>query len=291
MLDSEGEQFPNEAPLILYLRACMAARVGPPERAESILAEALDRGYWFNEMTIRQSPSWKPLQGRAEFERLAAISIARAQAVASGPERFVAEPAGGFAAGQTYPLLIALHGNGDNGRAALAGWRSATEQGWLLVALQSSQIQMPNAYIWEDQDLALSEIATQYHEIAARYPVDPRRVVVVGFSMGGEIALRLALRGTIPQCGLILLGPGGPTTDEPDQWSPEIANRAPRPLRSYVLLGDRDRAVNGDAIRSLVGLLNARGIPSLLEELPGYHHEYPHDGGANLGRALAYVVG
>src|SRR5215469_2502697 len=82
LLDREGARFPEQAPEVLYLRSCLAARTGQLERAEQLLAEAVDRGYWYAEPLIRQSPSWQVLQGRPEFERLAAISIARADAQA-----------------------------------------------------------------------------------------------------------------------------------------------------------------------------------------------------------------
>src|SRR5689334_2676404 len=44
ILTREGDQFPEEAANVLYLRSCMAARVGQPDLALQILEDALDRG-------------------------------------------------------------------------------------------------------------------------------------------------------------------------------------------------------------------------------------------------------
>src|SRR5437868_4944763 len=73
LLDREGDAYPEQVWHVLYLRSCMAARIGQPERALQVLKEAVDRGYWYGENMMRQSPSWQGLQGVPEFERLAEI--------------------------------------------------------------------------------------------------------------------------------------------------------------------------------------------------------------------------
>jgi predicted esterase len=90
--------------------------------------------------------------------------------------------------------------------------------------------------------------------------------------------------------GFILLGPGGPTIDTPEEWLPLIKEGAERNLRGYVLLGEEDAGVPHDAIRTLVDLLNANGIPCHLEMLPGLAHQYPPDTGPALSRALGFIL-
>ena len=146
-----------------------------------------------------------------------------------------------------------------------------------------------DAYVWNDQEIALREVAEHYATVTADHAVDPGRVLVAGFSMGGETALRAALLGTIPARGFILLGPGGPTIDTPDAWLPLIADAAERSLRGYVLRGEQDASIPQDAIRTLVDSLNAHGIPCALEVIPTIRHEYPLDFAPYLARALAFV--
>ena len=222
VLTREGEAFPEEAHQVLYLRSCLAARTGQVEMALDLMREALDKGLWFNKQMIRESPSWKVLQGLPEFERIAEICAVREDEARGEPELFVTEPAGGLKEGQKYPLFLALHGNANNAQQALNGWRAVVDEGWLLAAAQSSQVVTANMYIWDDQETAMRELEAHYKRLCADYPIDTARVVVVGFSMGGETALRAVLSGTIPAKGFIMLGPGGPTVDRPEAWLPTL---------------------------------------------------------------------
>ncbi len=290
LLTREGGRFPEQAPTISYLRSCMAARVEQPELAIQVLRDALDQGFWYGEQIMRASPSWQPLQGRPDFEELVERFKERQEAADVRPQRFIMEPAGGCRADRPCPLFIALHGNGDNGTTALNGWRPATDAGWLLAALQSSQAGMSDAYIWDDQDTARREIAEHYTALCQQYAVDVDRVVVAGFSMGGETALRMVLSGVVPARGFVLLGPGGPTIDTPEAWLPLIGQGAARGLRGFVLLGEQDAGVPHDSIRTLVELLNTHGVPCELELLPNLGHQYPDDIAPQLSRALAFIA-
>ena len=83
ILTREGDRFPEEAANVLYLRSCMAARVGQPDLALQILEDALNRGLWYGEQLMRESPSWQPLQGLPAFERIAAVCKERQAAARS----------------------------------------------------------------------------------------------------------------------------------------------------------------------------------------------------------------
>jgi predicted esterase len=291
LLTAEGASFPEQAPTIYYLRSCMAARIGQPELALQILQEALDQGIWYGETLIRESPSWQPLQGLPAFEEMAKICKDRQLEAETGPEVFVQEPENSHPL--VYPLFLALHGNGDNGKASLNGWLPVTKQGWRLAAIQSSQLMMTGGgYIWNDQALALREIEEQYKALHSRYTVNPEKIIVAGFSMGGETALRLALTGPIPVKGFILLGPGGPTIDEPELWLPLIEEYRQKPstgLRGYIFIGEQDTDIEPQAVVALAELLNSHGIPCKLEKLPGLRHEYPPDFEPGLSRALGFI--
>lgn len=289
LLQQEGDNYPDEAQMVLYLRSCMTARTGDLDQALDILQDALDRGFWYGEQLMRESPSWQVLQGLPRFEAMTAVCLERQQAARTAPRLFVEEPEGGCAPGANCPLFLALHGNGSNARLTLAGWRPVVAAGWLLAVPQSSQGMSMDSYVWNDQEIAQREVAEHYATVTAEHGVDTGRVVLAGFSMGGETALRAALVGTVPAHGFILLGPGGPTIDTPDAWLPMMENAAGRGLRGTILLGENDVSIPHDAIRTLVDHLNAHGIPCELEIVPGIRHEYPQDFAPYLARALAFV--
>lgn len=291
LLAAEGERFPEEAFTVLYMRSCMAARMGNNDEAVSLLREADSKGIWYGEQIMRQSPSWQPLQGMPAFEEVAALFKEREKDAYVGPLMLVEEPAGGCSNDKACPVILTLHGNGGNGRESLAGWHAVSGMGWLQASLQSSLVRATDSFIWDDQDVVLAEIATHYAEITGKYNVDKERVILAGFSMGGETALRAALSGTVPVEGFILLGPGGPTVDEPDEFLPLIqeAQAAGRALRGYVFLGDNDDLVIPDAIRKLVGMLNDNGVPCQLEGVPIIRHEYPADFAPYIERAIGFI--
>jgi predicted esterase len=290
ILTARGDDYPDHAAEVLYLRSCMAARIGDNALSMGLIREALDRGFWYGEFMIRQSPSWQPLQGLPEFERLAQECMSRQVEASANPQLVVSEPPIGCLPDKPCPALLALHGNNARGLQSLQGWQPITEQGWLLAAAQSSQAGMTDQYIWDDQDTALRELAEHYATLRDSHNIDPGRVVLGGFSMGGETALRAALLGTIPARGFILLGPGGPTIDTPDEWLPLILGAKEHGLRGYVFLGENDNTVPHDEIRAIVASLNDHGIPCELETVPAIAHDYPVDFAPRLERALAFIL-
>ncbi len=292
LLTREGERFPDQAFTVLYLRSCMAARLGQNNQAIDLLRDAHNRGIWYGEQMMRATPSWQHLQGMPAFEEMVALFKADEKDAYVGPLMLVAEPGGGCTGERPCPALITLHGNGQNARLSLEGWSEVAGLGWLQASIQSSLVMAPDSFIWDDQEVVLGEIADHYAELTGKYDIDIDRVVLAGFSMGGETAVRAALLGTIPVAGFILLGPGGPTIDEPDLWLwlLQEARSAGRSLRGYVFLGENDDAVLPDAIRKLVVLLNENGIPCELEDVPRIRHEYPQDFAPRIARALAFIL-
>src|SRR5688572_12433228 len=68
LLTREGGRFPEQDVVSLYLRSCLAARLGQTDLALDLLDESLGKGYWYGEPVMRQSPSWGVLQGMPRFE-------------------------------------------------------------------------------------------------------------------------------------------------------------------------------------------------------------------------------
>ena len=289
LLTEQGDHYPDQASTVLYLHSCLAARMQQPDVAVHILQAAADRGFWYSENVMRNSPSYQPLQGQPAFEALVTIFSARHAAVPREPRRIVLEPEGAYCSNRPCPLFLALHGNGDNATNALDAWRSVVDDGWMLAALQSSQIATMDGFVWDDQEVARQEIEAHYHTLQTDYTLDAEQVIIAGFSMGGAIALRLALDGPFPVPGFILLGPGGPPMESVEHWTPLIEQAAARGLRGYVIVGEADTGIPHAVIRTIVEELNAHGIACELETLPGIGHTYPPDMAPIIRRALAFI--
>jgi pimeloyl-ACP methyl ester carboxylesterase len=143
------------------------------------------------------------------------------------------------------------------------------------------------ACLWNDHDSASADILPQVETLREKF--DSERVVVAGHSMGGEIAIGLALRGTVGARGFITIGPGGPFTDEPEQWRADIEAARERNLRGYFIVGEKDDLIQPQAIQTLAGMLNAAGLPAQVERVPGATHDFTPAYEAALLRGLAFV--
>lgn len=294
-LATEGQQrFPEESAPLLYLRATLRARMNDVRGALDLLAEAMDKGYWYPDGRWA-SDAFGPLQSMPEFVRLRAISNGReAKAlVETKPELILLppekKPGEAEAAPESLPVLIALHSSGYSVRHTAPYWRPAVSKGWLLALPQSGQIIGYDSYAWADHATAEAELKAHLESIRQQAPINPARIVLAGKSQGAETAIRLALSGAIPACGFIAIVPSGAMMLHSTQWE-ELVQRARRDLRGYVLIGGREAhfAAGG---RRLVEMLRTRGIACALDYHPAVRHEFPLNFRARLAFMLDYVVG
>ena len=288
----EASRFPTEAWMVYYWRICMASLINDTALALQLLEEALTAGLWYAEAQLREDPDLQPLQGLSKFEQLVEICRKRqaeAQAQAA-PALLTLQPEGGCQAGlQPCPLLLALHGNNRDAEGSVGFWRSSVSKGWLLALPQSSQVRSSDGYVWNDRDWAVREIQEHVATLCEQYAVDRDRVVVTGFSRGGELAIWLALSGTIEVCGFIAVGPGGPYMREPDKWVPIIEASQARGLRGYMVVGEQDIFFY-EGTQTLAALLKSRDILCELEVHPNLGHDFPPEFQQSLSRALEFVL-
>ncbi|HYP40972.1 MAG TPA: hypothetical protein VEX13_11490 [Chloroflexia bacterium] len=292
LLVDEADNFPQHAPMSLYLRACMAARTNQIDLAFNFLQQALDSGTWYSESFLCETPSFQSLQELPRFQEIVHICKQRsAEAEASSKAALLVSVPEGDP--QTkYPTLVVLHGNGDNADTALINWSVALAEGWLVAAVQSSQLAMSDVYVWNDPEKAVREVQEQYARLVEKYPVDREQVLIAGFSMGGDTALRIALTGVLPVNGFVLLGPGGPTINSPEEWHTLLSNERGHSLaglRGYIMLGELETDPSPRDMVRLVGLLNAKGLQCEVEILPGARHGYPENFASLVSRALHFV--
>src|SRR5207302_398594 len=121
-------QLPNEAEEIDYLRLCALARLNQHAHLYQMLEDKLAAGFWYSEYILRASPSFAPLQGDAEFERLVQKNIDRAKTDVRESVLLSVRPRGDA---QPYSSIVALHGNGHGMREAHGAGQAAGAQGLL----------------------------------------------------------------------------------------------------------------------------------------------------------------
>ncbi|WP_040447511.1 alpha/beta hydrolase [Ktedonobacter racemifer] len=238
LIEEKYADFPEQSAQIAYWRLCFHALLGKQKEALQIFHETLDRGDWFGPSMLEQDLDLVELRPLAEFQEM--LEVCRQRLVQAKdkaqPELHIVKPE---AEVRPLPLLIALHGNQGNAYESLGEWRGVTAQGWLLSVPTSSQIDGPGCFIWNDREAGGREIYQHLTMLNGEHEVDSKRVVLGGFSMGGGLAVWVALTQAIPCCGFVVLAPY--LTDEELEKLPAIlAQQQPTGLRGYIIVGQED---------------------------------------------------
>ena len=176
-----------------------------------------------------------------------------------------------------FPMIIALHGWGASAHDLVGlaqmfdGGRSLVlcPQGPLAFQAGSGQV----GYGWfplkDDGPTDPAEVrkgadALQrfIDEALAAYPVDRRKIVILGFSQGGVMAYELALRDPGSYAGLIALSSWlpGPMVESIPANS-ELAN-----LQALVIHGTKDPMISVDLARESRDALAKLGVPTRYRE-------------------------
>ena len=159
--------------------------------------------------------------------------------------------------GEALPLVLSLHGSGgrgDNNRAQIGGNSIAqvllTDENRAQFPAVVLAPQCPAEQNWADVSAAVMGLLEQ---VLVTYPIDPARVYVTGYSMGGHGTWHMLAQypeffaAAVPICG----------------WgTPDYAYRFAN-LPIWVFHGRRDPTVSVQASRDMIDALQAVGAPHL----------------------------
>jgi predicted esterase len=288
MLEQDGHFYPEQQPMIYYNRACMYGVQNLLPEALAVLREAADYGCWFSADMLHQDTDFTTLLGNPEFEALVQRFQQQrdAKQLNTQSTRIVTTPSADAA--KPYPLLLTMHGNNNDAKSTAPRYDAAAKAGWLVGTLQSAQIGFTdNTFVWNDIEDSLANVEKHRAELTAEYPVDAQRIVVSGFSMGGQIASLLAVQQPFAIKGLI--GIGTYLGDKQEEWAEQIATLAERGVRVYLLVGDKDDGCYPGTLR-LAEMLRAANVPCELKVYPGMGHVYPPDFDEVLITALKFIT-
>lgn len=285
LMREAGDRFPDDLHEIRYWCICIANMMGASDVALDLLEAEVQQGSWYSKKELRDESDLNSLQGLPRFEQLADECLARqqlAQADAQA-ELFIQEPAGIEAAQGKPPVLLALHGNSQNGRQALESWSAVTTLGCRLAVVQSSQIVSHDTYSWNDWERAEQDLSQFLPVLSAE--TDATRRLIGGFSMGAGLAIRQALAGGSYQpSGFITVGTYLPDIEI---LRPLLEGSRSKP-RGYLVAGDLDDPCF-EISRTLASLFEAYDLPCYLEVHEGLVHDYPVDFAETLARAFDFM--
>ena len=189
------------------------------------------------------------------------------------------------------PLCMVFHGNESNPQEHVDYWHQLTSKGWLVTLPQSARAgEKSGAYIWNIPGKAewdFEAIQKHFAEIQQGYPIDPTKIIIGGFSMGGGLAIELAVGWHIPVSGFIAVAPYVPYkyVDPKSNYADFVHSRS---QRGYCIIGKQDfHAVEGTS--ALASRLPDTGISCHVESHENIEHEYPPDFEESLRRSLEFI--
>lgn len=284
LLTREIGNFPQHQVRLTNWQAALYEAVGQPAEALKVMAVYVAGGGWYGERALMDD-DFKATRELPGFADLLATCRAR-QAAAEAAVRPELQVHCTVPAGAGAPVLVALHGNHGSLAQSEPAWGPAADLGYVVGLAQSTQIEAPGMYVWDDWDRGETEAAGHFRQLADHPAADPTRMVVGGFSMGGGLAAHLALKGTASVRGFVALGPYIPDFG---RVKAALAGARERGVRGYLLCGDQDR-ISLEHAQQLYDLTRQHDIPVELDVIGGLGHEFPVDFQERLERALAFVL-
>ncbi len=278
-------RYPDHVLANTFNLALMYTSLGDLEEAVRALEEGHRRGIFYGKWTFDGAP-WDTLRGFDGFQNVIARNeelIAEAQKT-SVMKLEVATPEG-YEPGRQYPLFIALHGGSENLTQFRPRWTSPRLRDEFIVAyVQSSQVAGMDGYHWQDEAITRREVGEAYREVLAKYSIDPRRVLVGGFSSGGFGSLVTLFEGTLPAAGFIILCPEVPA--DPSQAA--LAEAVRRGVRGTLLTTERDKRLQRQ--KEYVAALAAQGMDVRISVTPNTGHWYPDNLEQLIDEALGRIT-
>lgn len=288
LITNEGKNFPEQHPFIEYWKMCAAARLDKHEQVYEIAEKNLSEGLWYGEIMWRQTPSFQSLQGDAKFEQIVSTSLAIQEKETPLQEPVVIKQLPDSYS-ENSPLLIALHGNQSTASDTLPFWQEAVSNGFVLAVPQSSQAIFKGAYVWDNLDISFEQIKSCYENLRKETRFDEKKIFLAGHSMGGLLAIQMALTGELQANGLIVNGPALPFGDNQEEFEKLLSLARERKLRVYFIVGEKDVDIERDAIKVFADKLKSAGIACELETVAGATHDYNPDYDSAFVRALNFV--
>jgi dienelactone hydrolase len=273
VVDSERGSLPGYLSDLAHLAACLHALAGDPVAALRELRDAAAVGAWWHPRLLLDDDDLDAVRGLPGFDDLVAearVRSAAAQAAVRDLPPVVRRPS----TPHPHGLLVVLHGAGQDAADAAARWSAAVDHGFLLAAVDSSQLSTPTYRTWPDQAAAAADIGAALETLEPADRALP--VVAAGFSAGARAALLWSTSGSpVDVAGVVAVSPA--------IWPQQTAQVGQQPV-GVVLIGSADDllATTQSALELLPGVR--------LEVVEGLAHDYPHDFDGWLQAALDEVL-
>lgn len=280
-VEQNANRFPEHMARTTYWRMCLLSMSGRPKDMLSVFRHGLDSGLWWAERQFAVETDFDHMRELPEFKQLVAESNRKCIEMQAQvkPDRTLLLPDN--SSGEM-SFLLALHGRNGNKDSSLEFWDVARRRGWLVLSPQSRQALFEGSYCWDDAEQGLQDILYHVEEVTQTHRIDPKRVVIAGFSQGSGMGIYTALSGRIQARGFIGLGT---FIAEPDSLLPFVGQQPD--VRGYFVSGEKDHTL--EKSRAIQTILKQNNIPFKEEVHPDLAHAFPPDFESSFDRAIDFI--
>ncbi len=269
-----------------YNYACCCALNGDKQEALSALKKSIEYG-WDDPAWIARDEDLQSLHGDAQLEQL------QAEATKVRDEDVFVYVPDSVQRDKPAPLLVALHGGGDNPREFAAYWKDvAAERGVVVAAPRGPLRVAQGGYSWQllsnprllDDAAAEQAVDRAIARAHQACKIDEKKIILGGFDQGGELAVKLVEKHPDRFAGAVTVA---------STYRPELGGdwkaAAAQSVRLFLICGKLDGVAEPRNV-DLKNELESVGIKVKLNDLEATGHEIPGDY-ANLLRAgLQFVL-
>lgn len=266
-LQAEYEKNPAQCgPQTLYFLACLAGGAGMPEAALEWLKRAVCGHGWWYRPEVLEDDDLAQIKDDPAFVSLKAVSDDRYRAACANAAAVCS-----WERKSADNLLLAVHGNTQNGQTARADWTPDLQEkpDWQLETVQSAEPDGYGTFRWSYDMESYLPVARAMEQVQqAGY----RRVVCGGFSAGCDMLLRAAAFAPAGCDALILQSP----------WIPILEQDRDTLLRALrekqIELDIRCGSEDEDCLpmaEQLHAAACGAGIRASLTIQPGGRHQFP----------------
>jgi predicted esterase len=282
LLEQNLGSFPEVSARTTFWRMCLLSLCGRSLDVLSVFRQGLDSGLWWAESQFIDT-DLDPVRDLPEFQHLVTESQKKYEEARSQVERdqlvLLPEPP----ASGNYPLLIALHGRNGSKESHLEYWKVASDKGWLVLSVQSTQPLFQGSYCWDDVSRGMEDLMFYHEQVSQQYQIDPQCVIIAGFSQGSGMAIYTALSGKIKVRGFIGVGT---FIAKPDSLTP-LASQAGS-IKGYFVTGGKDHTL--DKAKAIQNILKENNIQFGEEIHPDLAHEFPPDFESSFDKAIKFIL-